>query len=328
MGSWATTSVLTIQCIPLSTIVAESATNSKLGANSYKLNRSTNKGKLTLTFSMHNSNVGSNGSIKSSQAVSQFRTKQREEKWEEPDIGSDSDEEDEEVEDENLGFESDWEEEETKPSDMTNFNIVSMDNYEEQARKEVDQLLEPGERAILQQNLTPNLEKISTEKWSPLHTLALSMQISCMDKLLENGLDIDLRDKEGLTALHKAIMGKKEAVISHLLRKGASPHVKDKDGATPLHYAVQVGAKEIVKLLIKYKVDVNATDNEGWTPLHIAIQSRNRDIAKILLVNGADKTRKTEDGKTALDLSLCYGKDFKSYDLAKLLKVVPADRDI
>ncbi|WVY92626.1 hypothetical protein V8G54_031714 [Vigna mungo] len=31
------------------------------------------------------------------------------------------------------------------------------------------------------------------------------------------------------------------------------------------------------------------------------------------------------DGKTALDLSFCYGKDFKSYELAKLLKTVPAD---
>lgn len=30
-----------------------------------------------------------------------------------------------------------------------------------------------------------------------------------------------------------------------------------------------------------------------------------------------------QDGKTALDLSLCYGKNFKSYDLSKLLKVVP-----
>lgn len=34
--------------------------------------------------------------------------------------------------------------------------------------------------------------------------------------------------QDGLTALHKAIIGKKEAVISHLLRKGASPHVKDR----------------------------------------------------------------------------------------------------
>lgn len=33
-----------------------------------------------------------------------------------------------------------------------------------------------------------------------------------------------------------------------------------------------------------------------------------------------------QDGKTPLDLALCYGKDFKSYDLAKLLKLVPANR--
>ncbi|TQD95546.1 hypothetical protein C1H46_018839 [Malus baccata] len=99
---------------------------------------------------------------------------------------------------------------------------------------------------------------------------------------------------DGTTALHTAIIAKKEAVISHLLRKGASPHVRDKDGATPLHYAVHVGTKRIVKLLIKYKVDVNIADNDGRTPL---------------------------------DLGLCYGKDFKSYDLTKLLKTVPMDRE-
>lgn len=91
------------------------------------------------------------------------------------------------------------------------------------------------------------------------------------------------------------------------------------------------------------------------------MQSRNRHIAKVLLINGADRTRKNkvrqinsyewrevvfcifasrrevvvscafiylsillnQDGKTPLDLSMCYGKDFKSYDLAKLLKLVP-----
>ncbi|GFY87087.1 ankyrin repeat family protein [Actinidia rufa] len=137
---------------------------------------------------------------------------------------------------------------------------------------------------------------------------------------------VNLVKQNDLTALHTAIIGKKEAVISHLLRKGANPNVRDRDGASPLHYAVQVGAIQTVKLLIKYNVDLNAADNEGWTPLLIAIQSRNRDIAKILLVNGADKTRRNEDEKTPLDLTLCYGKDFKSYDLARLLKLVPANR--
>ncbi|KDP45399.1 hypothetical protein JCGZ_09648 [Jatropha curcas] len=250
--------------------------------------------------------------------------------WEDPDDGSDSDydEENEEIEANDLDYESDWEHGSDTASIITSTVGNSTLNYEEGLVKEVEQLLGPEETAILQQNATYNVDKISTAKWKPLQTLALSGQISSMDKLLENGLDIDNVDKDGLTALQKAIIGKKEAVISHLLRKGASPHVKDQDGASTLHYAVQVGAKQTVKLLIKYEVDVNIADNEGWTPLHIAVQSRNRDIVKILLVNGADKNRRNKDGRTPLDLCLCYGKDFKSYDLAKLVKIVPANRDL
>ncbi|GMI68420.1 EMBRYO DEFECTIVE 139, embryo defective 506 [Hibiscus trionum] len=244
--------------------------------------------------------------------------------WEDPDDGSGSEYEDDD----------DYVEEEEEENDGSGFQQGNpagvVDNhttnqYEEDLVKEVEELLEPEEKAILQQNASANLRKISTAKWKPLQTLALSLQIHSMDKLLEDGLNIDEVDKDGHTALHKAIIGKKEAVISHLLRKGANPHVIDKDGATPLHYAVHVGALQTVKLLLKYNVDVNVADRDGWTPLHIAVQSRNRDIAKVLLVNGADKTRKNKDGKTALDISLCYGKDFKSYDLAKLLKILPVE---
>ncbi|KAL8166974.1 hypothetical protein V2J09_008473 [Rumex salicifolius] len=193
---------------------------------------------------------------------------------------------------------------------------------------EIEALLNPEERAILLANIVPNLDKISTAKWNPLHTLALSGQIHLLDNLLENGVDINFADKDGLTSLHMAVIGKKEAVISHLLRNGANPHVKDKHGASPLHYAVQVGAMQTVKLLVKYKVDVNVADNEGWTPLHVAMQTRSRDMAKILLQNGADATRKNKDGNSPLDLSLSYGKDFKSYEMAKLLKLVPAYRGL
>lgn len=250
--------------------------------------------------------------------------------WEDPDDGSDSDSEEEEE-----AEESEMEEEEEEDMDVESSLEYGVENkamvnstMEEEFVKEVEQLLSPEEKEILYRNQTPELDKISTAKWNPLHTFALTGQIRFMDRLLEEGLDIDVVDKEGQTALHHAVFGKKEAVISHLLRKGANPQVRDLDGITPLHYAVQVGALQTVKMLIKYKVDVNVADNEGWTPLHVAMQSRNRDIAKILLVNGADKYRKNKAGKTPLDMSLCYGKDFKSYDLAKLLKVVPANREL
>ncbi|KAI3462985.1 hypothetical protein Pfo_019648 [Paulownia fortunei] len=259
--------------------------------------------------------------------------------WEDPEDGSDeseyeddSDDEDGEMEENDLDYESDWEANRNDKAVVSNVEELSVRKYEEDLVKEVEQLLGPEERAILEQNEAPNLEKLSTAKWKPLHTFALAGQIKFMDALLDKGYNINLVDKDGLTALHFAVIGKREAVISHLLRKGANPEAKDQslsqDGATPLHYAAQVGAMQTVKLLIKYEVDVNVADNEGWTPLHVAMQTRNRDIAKILLVNGADQTRRNMDGNTPLDLSLCYGKDFKSYDLAKLLKQVSATRGL
>ncbi|XP_021723572.1 ankyrin repeat domain-containing protein EMB506, chloroplastic-like [Chenopodium quinoa] len=249
--------------------------------------------------------------------------------WEDPEDGSESDYDDEEqeAEENDLDFESDWEEDKDSSVETITGKDEEM-KYEDELAKEIEHLLEPEEWLILQQNAAPNLEKISTAKWSPLHSLALSGQIHFLDQLLENGVKIDLPDKDGLTALHVSIIGKKEAVISHLIRKGANPHIKDKNGVTTLHYAVQVGAIQTVKLLMKYNVDVNASDDEGWTPLHVAMQSRNRDIAKILLVNGADKMRKNKDGRTPLDLSIAYGKDFKAYDLTKLLKMMTANRDL
>ncbi|KAK8717060.1 hypothetical protein V6N13_044341 [Hibiscus sabdariffa] len=268
--------------------------------------------------------------VNSSSSTASLNTHQG--NWEDPDDGSGSEYEDD---DDDVDYvKEEDEDEENDGSDFQQGNPVGVvDNhtanqYEEDFVKEVEQLLDPEEKAILQQNASANLRKISTAKWKPLQTLALSLQIHSMDKLLEDGLNIDGVDKDGHTALHKAIIGKKEAVISHLLRKGANPHVKDEDGATPLHYAVHVGSLQTVKLLLKYNVDVNVADRDGWTPLHIAVQSRNRDITKVLLVSGADKTRKNKDGKTALDISLCYGKDFKSYDLAKLLKILPVENYI
>ncbi|XP_024024297.1 ankyrin repeat domain-containing protein EMB506, chloroplastic isoform X1 [Morus notabilis] len=266
--------------------------------------------------------------VAESNKVSSLQTHQG--TWEDPDDGSGSeyDEDDEDVEENDLDIESDWEEEKEAPA-AASVQKSQKDKYKEELVKEVEQLLGPEERAILQKSATPDLGKISTvAKWNPLHALALSGQIPFMDKLLEQGIDINVIDQDGLTALHTAIIGRKDVVTSHLLRKGASPHVKDRDGATPLHYAIQVGAMHTVKLLLKYKVDLNVADNEGWTPLHVAVQSRNRDIVKVLLLNGADKNRRNKDGKTPLDLAFCYGKDFNSYDLARLLKVVPENRDL
>ncbi|EEF42535.1 aberrant large forked product, putative [Ricinus communis] len=75
-----------------------------------------------------------------------------------------------------------------------------------------------------------------------------------------------------------------------------------------------------IRFMDKLLADGLDIDKEGWTPLHVAVQTGKRDV-KILLVNGADENRRNKDGMTPMDLCLCYGEEFKSYDLAKLVKI-------
>ncbi|GAB2226239.1 hypothetical protein Droror1_Dr00022040 [Drosera rotundifolia] len=166
----------------------------------------------------------------------------------------------------------------------------------------------------------PKLEVATSVKWLPLHSLAASGDFILLTSLLKHVDEINAKDQEGLTALHKAIISKQQSITTCLLRESANALVRDNYGATLLHYAVRTASVQAIKMLLKHKVDINLPDNDGWTPLHLAVQARRTDIVRFLLINGADKTLKNKDGLTPLELCLYSGRDTKTYLLIKLLK--------
>lgn len=175
------------------------------------------------------------------------------------------------------------------------------------------------EKAIMNRRV-PDVAVATSGKWHPLHTLAAAGEFFLATSLLKHNLDINTPDKNGLTAIHKAILAKKQAIFNFLLRESANPFVRDNEGATLLHYAVFAASSQMIKILLLYNVDINLQDNDGWTPLHLAVQSRRTDILRLLLIKGADKTLKNRDGLTAVDLCLYSGRDTRTYELIKLLK--------
>ncbi|KAL7090622.1 hypothetical protein ACP275_12G052800 [Erythranthe tilingii] len=180
------------------------------------------------------------------------------------------------------------------------------------------------EEKMLMNKRVPDLAVATSGKWHPLHTLAASGEFYLVNALLKhNNLDINAPDKNGLTAIHKAILGKKQAIFNFLLRESANPFVRDNEGATLMHYAVFAASSQMIKILLLYNVDINLQDNVGWTPLHLAVQSRRTDVVRLLLIKGADRTLKNRDGLTALDVCLHSGRDTRTYELIKLLKFKP-----
>ncbi|VDN03065.1 unnamed protein product [Thelazia callipaeda] len=117
---------------------------------------------------------------------------------------------------------------------------------------------------------------------------------------------INCRDVRGRfsTPLHLAAGYNNLEVARFLLENGAEVNLKDKGGLIPLHNASSFGHLEIAGLLIDCGADVNHPDKWGYTPLHEAALKGRTQICSLLLNNGADITLKNNEGSTALDVTV------------------------
>lgn len=69
--------------------------------------------------------------------------------------------------------------------------------------------------------------------------------------LIERGADVNARQKDGTTALNRAIVAKQEGIVRAMLAKGADPNLANTNGATPLSTASGYKLEAIEKLLIE-----------------------------------------------------------------------------
>ena len=84
----------------------------------------------------------------------------------------------------------------------------------------------------------------------------------------EKGISIDVRDKEGSTALLIAVNTNRNDAVKGLLAMGANPNVRDPIGWTPLISAADEGNAEVVKLLLDAGADRTATKANKTAEIH------------------------------------------------------------
>jgi ankyrin repeat protein len=146
---------------------------------------------------------------------------------------------------------------------------------------------------------------ISLTAWgaSSEESLFLSVRrgnVAGAQSFLDQGVDVNARDKSGQTPLHNA---SSKEMAEFLIGRSADLNAKDVRGQTPLHRMVAAGMNSPIETLIARGADINARDNAGQTPLHWAARRGNKDVLLLLLAGGADAKAKDKDGLTPLQVA-------------------------
>ena len=80
----------------------------------------------------------------------------------------------------------------------------------------------------------------------------------------------------------------RHTVVDAIINKGANMNLKNKDGNTALCQAVLVGNESCVKLLVKASADLNVEGEFGQTALDFAVSKKYRGCGQYLRSAGAE----------------------------------------
>lgn len=115
------------------------------------------------------------------------------------------------------------------------------------------------------------LDKIGVKSENSLHLAAGLGDFAGMEKLLDEGEDVNVRDGFGATPLLIATVAGREDVVEYLLDRKADPALSAKDGYTFMHGAAFSGKKSLIRKALSLGMDVNARYGpEGVTPVDVA----------------------------------------------------------
>ena len=161
-----------------------------------------------------------------------------------------------------------------------------------------------------------NINQVDSKRRSLLHNAAIEGDYGVVYGLIKANVDLDMLDKDGLSALALAIKAEQMDCVKILLESGAD--VNEGGGAlgSCLHLATFLVQPWLVRELLKRRADVNLRDCEGNTPLHIILGVFNKNklssemIADILIEAGSQVNALNKESWAPIHLAARRGQNF------------------
>ncbi|PFX13327.1 putative ankyrin repeat protein [Stylophora pistillata] len=133
-----------------------------------------------------------------------------------------------------------------------------------------------------------------------LHFASQGGNVTVIETIMSDGLNIDSRDGDGNTPLLLAAANGKVEAVNHLLVKKANPFVKGQFGRNSLHFASQGGNVTVIETIMSDGLNIDSRDGDGNTPLLLAAANGKVEAVNHLLVKKANPFVKGQFGRNSL----------------------------
>lgn len=125
-----------------------------------------------------------------------------------------------------------------------------------------------------------------------------------VEKLIAEGMDCNVSNADGLTALHQCCIENNLKLASTLVLKGADINARDNDWWTPLHAAAACGHWRVVNFLLSNNANILAVNADGDLPIDIAEGDKVTNILQEELNRRELKDQALEDARKRAEVEL------------------------
>ncbi len=142
----------------------------------------------------------------------------------------------------------------------------------------------------------------------PLHCAVRDGDVAALQARLDKGVDLEIRDNNGNTALMLAVKHGQTALAENLLAAGSRPDTQDASGESLLFHVLDSDRFALAEKLLQAGADIDALSTTAYpaTVLHYCVMKNRTECVRFLLQHGARRDIEDSFGYTVMERLVAY----------------------